>query len=349
MIATTVNILIGSAKLEEAVKFITAKCVGPLSIFQTQAVLFQSTYSEYYRDKLMDIDRTSELNILKLRLIEFAQDLDGYQKDFEPDNLQEVLTSTLLLNDSFPFVDRLKFRNKFEQALQSNQATVIFVEGESRSGMSYIEKYLSNVTNKLELLLFVPLEIPAVLGVPDIILGEKLAKSILNNLGIPIDFDDKENEQFKFVQFINTLKRHIKEKNRLPVFFLHDFHKIEDANNNLLEFIFTLLNSLKNDFPKCLFIIAGFNYTNIRHWHNDLRFTTQVYKIESISIEDVKTCLSAIFQKYEQAIKKIFQVEKIDENDYIQGILPKLVDDENNIDIPRLGLRISEHLLALKE
>ncbi len=335
--------------MDLALDYLIDQCSGPLNIFLKDAVVLRSLYTEYEREALMNIDRDSELNELKLNVIEFARRLDGYQKDFAPDNLKELLTSTLLLNDSFPFVDRLKFRNKIEKALYSNEANFIFVEGESKSGMSYLEKYLSNLTRNLQLLSFVPIEIPAVLGVPDIILGERLAKTILNRMGVPIDFDEDESDQFKFIQFINLLKFHIKETNKIPVFFLHDFHKIEDASNNLLEFIFTLINSLRNDFPKCLFILAGFRYTNIRHWHNDLRFTTQVYKIEAVSVEDIKLCLSAIFDKYEQPIKKIFEVEELDKDKYINGMLPQFVDEKNNIDIPGLGLRISEHLMALKE
>ena len=91
---------------------------------------------------------------------------------------------------------------------------------------------------------------------PNRVLGEKLAKSILNKLGVSVEFDQEENEQFKFTQFLNRLKDDIKLRNKIPIFFLHDFHKIEHWKmHNLLEFIFNLLKNRSNDFPKCLFII----------------------------------------------------------------------------------------------
>src|SRR5690554_3023763 len=130
MIVNEVNKHISKARLGMALDFLMAQCLGPLSIFLKDAVVLHSLYTEYEREARMNIDRVSELNELKLSAIELARKLDGYQKDFAPDNLKQLLTSTLLLNDSFPFVDRLKFRNKIEKALHSNEPDFIFVEGE---------------------------------------------------------------------------------------------------------------------------------------------------------------------------------------------------------------------------
>jgi len=115
-----------------------------------------------------------------------------------------------------------------------------------------------------------------------------------------------------------------------------------------LEFIFTLIKNINNNFPKAIFIIAGFNYQNIRHWHTDLKFTTQVYEIEDIKVEDIQTCLSHIFSKYKEKIKQIDGFDDITEQEYVEGMIGKLIQDGEQIKISDIGLNISEHLYALK-
>lgn len=344
-----INTLIQNLSFEDAILILESSCVGVLNGFLTQVIILSSELKKYKQDEVNEVEDVKDLNRIRLRIINLAQEIDAHHIDLNAENIKELLSCSLLIEDSFPFIDRTKFRDKIEAALSSNKADVILVNGDPKSGMSYLEKFLRNISGSLDILTTIPIEIPAVLGDPDIILGEKLAKSILNEIGIEIEFDAEENEQFKFKQFINKLKERVKEDNKVPLFFLHDFHKIEDNNDNLLEFIFTLIKSIKNDFPKCIFIIAGFNYQNIRHWHNDLKFTTSVYKIEPIEVDDVKTCLSNIYAKYETKIRTIDGFDNITLDDYIEGMTSMLIEDTNKIDIATIGLGISEHLMALKE
>ncbi|WP_111707722.1 hypothetical protein [Lutibacter citreus] len=348
-ISGKINLLIENVKYKEAIVLLKNSCVGALSVFKPRVIILSSELNKYKQDEVNLVEDVKDLNKIRLEIITLSQQMDVHHIELDTENINELLACSLLIEDSFPFIDRTKFRDKIKNALASNKADVILVNGEPRSGMSYLEKFLRNISTSLDILTFVPIEIPAVLGDPDIILGEKLAKSILNEIGLEIEFDTEENEQFKFKQFINKLKKCVKEENKVPVFFLHDFHKIEDNNDNLLEFIFTLIKSIKNDFPKCIFIIAGFNYQNIRHWHSDLKFTTPVYNIEKIQVDDVKKCLSKIYLKYETKIHAIDGFDNITLDEYIDGMISMLIEDSNKIDISAIGLGISEHLLALKE
>lgn len=344
-----INTLIENSKYEETIVLLKTSCVGALSVFLPETIMLSNDLKKYNHKVVKGTATDLEINILREKILILAENLDTHNIELDTGNMDELLSSSLLIEDSFPFLDRGNFREKVKKALTSNKADVILVNGEPKSGMSYLEKFLNNISNNLDIITFIPIEIPAVLGDPDIILGEKLAKSILNEVGLEIDFDVEENEQFKFKQFINKLKECVVKENKMPVFFMHDFHKIEDNNDNLLEFIFTLIKSLKNDFPKCLFIIAGFNYQNIRHWHSDLKFTTSVYNIEQIEVDHVKTCLSKIFLKYEDKIRLINGFDNITLDEYIEGMVNSLIEDSSKIDISSIGLGISEHLLALKE
>ena len=344
-----INTLIENVSFEEAIIILESSCKGALSVFLTQVIILSSDLKKYRLDEANEVEDVKVLNKIRLRIIILAKEIDTHHIDLNAENIKELLSCSLLNEDRFPFIDRTNFREKIKKSLDSNKAEVILVNGEPKSGMSYLEKYLRNISSGLDILTLIPIEIPAVLGDPDIILGEKLAKSILNEIGIEIEFDVEENEQFKFKQFINKLKERVKEDNKVPVFFMHDFHKIEDNNDNLLEFIFTLIKSIKNDFPKCIFIIAGFNYQNIRHWHSDLKFTTPVCNIEEIEVDHVKTCLSSIFLKYESKIKTIDGFDNISLEDYIEGMIAMLIKDSSKIDISTIGLGISEHLMALNE
>lgn len=349
MIFAEIEILIENNKYEDAIALLKRTCVGPLIIFKTQVINYASELHQYRQDELNLVANDLDIKKLRLNILKFAKEIDNHAITIEPNRLAELFASTLLLEDSFAFIDRISFRNKIGKSFASDKADVILVDGKPKSGMSYLSKFLSNTARNVDILNFIPIEIPAILGDPDIILGEKLAKNILNELGLEIEFDLEENEQFKFKQFVNKLKAELKNEQKVTIFFLHDFHKIEDNNDNLLSFIFTLITSLKNDFPKCIFIIAGLNYQNIRQWHSDLKFTTTVCKLEQINVADIKNCLDTIFLKYESEIKIIPGFNNITKDQYIEGMTQKLVQDINVIDIASIGLGISEHLLALKQ
>lgn len=349
MIVDKVNTLLGLNKLEEAISLLLLSSAGPLSKYKSSSTLLLGRFNQYKQDVIDGVGKDEVVNQVKLDVIQLAQTLDTFGAGLTDNNITELLACSLVIEDSFPFIDRTQFRKKIKKALLSENANVILVQGTSQSGMSYLEKYLKNIADNLSIFTLVPMEIPAILGEPDIILGEKLAKSILNKVGVQIQFDPDGNEQFKFTQFINSLKDRVKDDEKIPLFFLHDFHKIEDNNENLLEFIFALIHSIRNDLPKCIFVIAGFNYNNIRNWHNDLKFTTPVYNIEDIKIEDVKVCLTHIFSKYENKIRAAQGFENISEEEYINGMIEQLGADKDAINIATVGLGIAEHLMALKD
>ena len=92
MIVTTINTLIASNKLKDALKFIVGQCVGSLTPFKTNAIIFQGKYSKYKRDQIHGINRDSEINQLKIDLIEFAGVLENWKIHFEPDNLDKLFS-----------------------------------------------------------------------------------------------------------------------------------------------------------------------------------------------------------------------------------------------------------------
>lgn len=344
-----IHTLISNDKISEALTVIGKWCIGPLSIFKKSTILLLSRYNEIKTKELQGQNQDNEKIIIKRDILDLAEKIDYSEINEDDKDIESLLSSSLLIRDSFPFIDRKEFRKKIKKAFFSDDAELIFVEGTSKSGMSYLEKFLKNLINELEISLLIPIEVPAFLGDPDIVMGEELARSILIKFDLDLEIDLNRSGQFKFTQFINKLKKKMLEDEKIPVFFLHDFHKIESNDSNLLEFIYVLIDNLSNKFPKCLFIIAGLEYQNIRLWHSELEFipNIHIYKIEPIEESDVIKCLKDIFLKFKSKI-----CEKGNGNisieEYTEGMLKKLIGDNEKIDITSIGLNISRHLKALK-
>ena len=310
----TIKLLIENSKLKEAIVKLEAESVGRLAKFMATIISLNAALNDLETKINNGLLTAEEAKVerakISSRIINTASKICSF--NITTDDIAPYIDSALVMRDSFPFIDRTRFRRKIKKAILSEGPKIIFVEGPSKSGMSYLEKFLKNLTHQLELYSLVSMHIPEVLYGADIVLGEKLAKSILNKLGLgDLEFDQDENEQFKFTQFVNRLKTKLNNEEKIPIFFLHDFHKIEEDNDNLLEFIFALIKEIDDSFPKCILVIAGLNYRNIRSWQNELKFipTTQTYTIESIEVEHIKTCLGIIFgsfimKKYMSFIKK---------------------------------------------
>ena len=173
MISVKINELVELNKYEDAIKLLRDTCIGPLSIFIPQVIIFSSELNKYKQDVRNLVADDLDINRLRLNIVNFADELDLHTIALDPDNMKELLSCSLLIEDSFPFIDRSAFRTKIEKALASNKADVILVDGEPKSGMSYLEKFLRNISSNLDILRFMPIDIPAILGDPDIILGEK--------------------------------------------------------------------------------------------------------------------------------------------------------------------------------
>lgn len=351
MILASVHTLLGNIKFDEAITFVDAKCVGFLSSFKATSTGLRSRFTAISQDGIDGVFRNVDSDMAELRrdIIAFAELLDSHNKDVALPRVDALISQSLLMNDSFPFVDRKAFRNKIKDAMEREEPTVLMVTGAAKSGMSYLEKFLVNLTNEIAMFDLISLEIPAILGEPDILQGELLARNVLNEMGVAVEVKEEIKGRFKFVQFISALQMKIKENGKIPIFFFHDFHHLE-VDQNLFEFLNVLLDLLHKNFPKCLIIMTGLDFTRIRNWNKDWQFSANVavYDMEPIAVADLSTCLQRIFVKYEDKIKSVANFEDITEADYIEGMVASLVGEAETIDIDALGTTMKHYLKDLK-
>lgn len=312
----------------------------------TSAVLLNSRYEDFQND---EIDGTSagnsEINSIKRSVLMLLLKIEECTN-----NKGEIISDTqdtLLSDCSFPFVDRLAFRNILKTALQTNGAKMIFVKGDPKSGMSYLEKYLIHLGQKNSLYQIVPIEIPYYLDDSNPFKGVRLAKYISEFIGLKIKLNDSEEDQFKFVRFTTKLRENLSTQTKIPIFFLHDFHRMAIIPDDLIKFIFSIALTIRNNFPKSIFIIAGLNCELLPNWHTDLKQVYPVYSIENIDEQSIRSCLNSIFEKFQT---KIFQTGngQITKDEYIEGMIFRLIPDKLKIDVTSVGSKISEHLYILK-
>ena len=343
-----VRTLLGNNKLKEAVDLLLEHGKGPMNIHEAQILNFQRRLSEY--KKVVEIDKRTHhenLNDIEHSIKTFIDRVESKQLD--EGKLDELINSLLLIDSGVPFIDRSGFRDHLKTVLNSEKPQIICIEGEERSGMSHLEYYLQHLNDELEIFNFIPLDIPEILDEPDTLGGEILAQMIAYEFGIAVDFSSDEKALFKFTQFITTLKEKVANDERVPLFFMHDFHHIKKRNDNLYDFISLLISKLRSSFPRSVFIIAGMDYKSMDKWRK-IRNYVKIYRMEQAAETDTDKCLRHIYSVYKDEIIDLFQGkhDAITEEQYVEYMLDELRKDNQELKIDLLGEKLEDHLYALK-
>lgn len=253
--------------------------------------------------------------------------------------------SHLLRQNIFPFINRHNFRKQLSERLETNKAKVIFVNGEPRSGMSYLGKFLNDICDKTSLFEFYDIDVPYYLSSEELLNGVTLAKAIAAKFDFDDELEDERGDKFKFVRFANRLTQAIESHESTPILFLHDFHKIPvlDEINSLF---FELLDLITKKMPNIVVIIAGFECENIRNWHSELKYLVKACDLDQITDLDVEYMLEIIFQEYQDKINALGQ--PMTKDVYIENMKAKLMPDQN-IEIAVIGELLADHLYKLNE
>ncbi len=278
------------------------------------------------------------------------QEVFDFTKDDITTNISVSLNkrnfdSYLLRHNIFPFVDRHNFRTQLAKRLETDKAKVIFVNGEPRSGMSYLGKFLNDICDKTGLFELFDVEVPYYLDSEDKLNGVSLAKAIAAKFNFDDELEDDRGDKFKFVRFATRLSQVIEEQNSIPILFLHDFHKIPvlDEINSLF---FELLSLITNKLPNIVVIIAGFECENIRNWHSELKYMVKTLDLDPIKEKDVDYILNLIFEEYQDKINALGA--PITKDVYIDNMKAKLMPNQE-IEIATIGELLADHLFKLNE
>lgn len=270
-----------------------------------------------------------------------------FEKDLDAGKLKlktEFFNNCLLGRASFPFIDRDPLRGVMAKVLNDEKSNVVFVNGEPKSGMSYLSRFFEEICAKTKVFRLFEIEIPYYFEA-DELNGESLASLIAEKVDLQVTLDDAQKDKFKFTRFITLFNKFIESIDYIPIIFIHDFHKVivpESINKFIFEFV---KEATRIDKEGYILILAGFNYTNIRNWHTDLKYAVNVHDLTPFSEQDVKDFLEEVFTKYEDKIKELGG-ENMTLNDYIEGMLGELGVLEE-VNISRVGNGLKSHLSQL--
>jgi len=164
-------------------------------------------------------------------------------------------------------------------------------------------------------------------------------------LGLDLNLDIDELDQFKFTRFAIKLKEKLLANEKIPLIFIHDFHHLQ-ATPDIAKFILKLADVFRQDFPKVIFLIAGMDYEKLPNWESSLRMHCFVYHIEPVNKQNVEVCLDGIFDYYQHKILALGD-SAITKTEYVNGMISRLIPDENNINLANVGYMISDHLMQL--
>lgn len=336
------------ADLNGALELLEMTMDGLLKAFENRLTLLRTNFNLIKNGQITDAERDVKFLQLGSKILDFAREF--YEAKSAKAIIEDHFDSQLLIDNSFPFADRTNFRYMFRSAMESSKAKVILVDGEPKSGMSHLEKFLQHSLSGIDLVEFYPFDVGGILDEPEYSLGETLATSMAVDYGLDIDFSKQSKDLFKFSQFFTQLKEKIIASESVPIFFLHDFHKVQDNNQSLMSFVQILIERVYRDFPKAIFILAGLNYTLIPRWVNDFEFMlgNNIYKMEPVSVEDIASCLSCIFGEYENKILEAANGHEITEEEYITEVIDELLGVNKTLVLADVGRKISRLLYNFK-
>lgn len=337
-----------ATEYKDALEYIQNRMKGLLYTYRDRLTLLIAKLN-FIESATMTTEEEMIANIkLGTEILNFAREFCNAHKNEVV--VENYYNSQTLINDSYPFADRTDFRGKLRNALDSENAQIILVDGKTKSGMSHLEKFLQHIVSNSDILSFYPFNIPPILDEPISSLGETLASYMAIPLNLEIDFSTLPKDQFKFAKFFSKLKEKIRESDTVPIFFLHDFHKVQENNTSLLSFIQMLIEEVYRDFPKAIFILAGLKYTLIPRWINDLEHMLgdQIYEMEPVSVADIENCLRCIFQQYKEKIEQTAEGGNITEEQYLEEVLEYLLGEEQSVNLVHVGKEISRLLTSVK-
>lgn len=342
----TIKILVRRNKIKQALDEISKLTIKLSSELEISTNMLISRLKDYERKKVNGTSRPIEFNDIKESVLEHI-DIIYEQTDGKGEILAET-NETLLRENSYPFIDRASFRKIIKDALQSDVGKLIFISSLPKTGMSYLGKYLEQLEQKNKQIQFIPFDIPSLLENPNFGKGVSLAKYISLYSKAEIIFNDTDDEQYKFAQLLTKLKESFEKRATIPLFFLHDFHRLSIITPDLLNLIYNIALTIRRRFPKSIFVIAGLNCELMSNWHSELEQFFPIYPLENIKEEDITACLSCIFDRYEEKICTLGN-DQTTKDKFIEGMISRLIPEKPKIDLADVGDKISRLLIELKK
>ncbi len=338
-------------KLKEAMELIVAKSKQLNFATEKISLGIQADLNEYYDKVTKRTADSTDLPKIRDRLFDHVERIYTYL--VKNGNIVLYSEDLLIEKQCLPFINRTNFRNilktESEKVLKSNCSSLIFVNGSSRSGISYLEKYLTHLCSKFRLFEVVNIDIPHHLDNPNAFKGNILMEAIKSEIGLEILENDPNQDTVKFARFTTKLREKLEKDDTIKIFFIHDFHRIENSMNelNLQNFVYELVSKVSKNFPKSIFILTGYKYEDLKNWRSLIRPTCAIYQIEPLLEDDIKACLSQLYTIYETRICKNEGSNKT-ETEFVHTTLDILKESDGNYNLQIVGEFIMDYIFELR-
>jgi hypothetical protein len=343
----TIQKLIDLDKLEEAVKAIIELSDRLNASLRASALALAGEYTDFkFNSGTPGVDSMQLKQAFRLKLVNFVLEL---KKDPTiNEEIKIIETKYLFRENKLPFVDRKGFRELICQLTKSKGAEVVFVNGTDKSGMTYLENYLSQLSKTYRNIDLIRINAAAEFDGPSGSQGLKLTQFLSVKMQLNLIQEGINDDQLKFEIFVTRLKEKLEESNQIRIIFIHDFHKLADITEDLRRFIYKLIDNFKQEYPQLVFILAGFKYTELTNWATDLQTLCHIYQIEAVEDEHIADCLEEIYDLYSDKLEQKTG-SKIEKEMYKQQMLPIIKGNDTPINIAHAGLKLMEHLTFLNQ
>jgi hypothetical protein len=343
----TINELVGNDKIKEALDLLRTASKPFPPAYLSRVVNLQGDLTRYINAEANGTEEIKELRRIRSAVTDLNLELQS--RTYEDGECLTSSSESLVIDYSYPFIDRESFRKKLATALKQLKPKMIFVEGLEQSGMTYLENYVIHLGEQCSNYSVISIDASKELYDPNPAKGVVLARLLATKLDVTIDLTRDDTSQFKFEGFITKLKEKISGMTQTPVVFIHDFHKLE-VMQDVHNLIVRLTDAFRQgNFPKIIFIIAGMKAERLPGWQLNMRMICPVYDTgEAVSVDHVRSCLVSVFKKYGDTIAELGG-GPISEADYVEGMIAQLIPEPPNVNLVQVGKELQNHLFDIKE
>lgn len=259
-------------------------------------------YITKYIDRLILIDTVHEL-VDTLRkdntygsVSNVASFAEQYDKFYIRENNRAVrnpgLFASMIVKEFLPFVARENIRNTLYR-MSNGQPKIMVLEGKPRSGLSYIQWYFSDISNKAGCFDFCYVDLKAIkheYAGGQLVTAAHIAQFILEYLEIY----DYNTQAYKYSQFLNRLKAAFKTRTLFSLLYIDQFDVM--VSNDVYELIGGLIKDLSLYNIPCYIVLGGYNKTE--KWDPIAKTMTTTINIGtgSFTKQDIETFFKKTYE-----------------------------------------------------
>ncbi len=344
--------LLAQSKIDDAFLFMEKQLAEFLSLRQENIIVNNKAAFHGLKERIGNgIISDTDAQVEKAKII--TNILELIDKILQDENsalaMSKLGLECLIQDGSFSFLRRDDFRKKVISHIKKISTNALFVKGEEKSGMSYLQNFLYHFSrlNSDSNINIISINMERLLNNPATNKSSSIIEIMLEKIGK--DSTTQAEEHIKFIRLGTALKDYAQNRSMFPVFFFHDFHKVHVIADEIYQLIYQLIEQSYN----CLFIFAGLNYDAIPNWIQ-VRNGCEFYSINNseISRKNVEECFQLIFKKYRDKIITSLSGQQITFEDYYSQVYPRLFvtpDDGVSVNISQVGTVINNHLYHIKQ